>query len=109
MIDSIKYGEIVYEGKNFKDIKIINKKPSEWTWKKSHTITLEDVQDMLDNIDVLVLGIGMDERVKVDQEVSDACDKKHIHVHVLQSESAMRLYNELEGHHNIGAILHSTC
>ena len=109
MITSIKFGEIVYEGNTFKDIKIHNKKASEWTWKKSHTITLDDVKDLLNDIDVLVLGTGMNTQVKVEQEVLDECDKREIHVHTLQSESAMRLYNELEGHHVIGALIHSTC
>ena len=109
MIDSVEYGEIIYEDKKFKDLKIINKKAKEWVWKKDHTITLDDIKDMLDTIDVLVLGTGQDERCKVDQEVLDACEKKDIHVHILKTPSAVRLYNELEGHHIIGAIIHSTC
>lgn len=109
MIDEIEYGKIVFEGESFKDVKIINKVPQEWTWKKDHKVTIEDINDMLDIIDVLVIGTGTEGKVEVEKEVLDACDKREIHVHIEKSDSAMRLYNEIEGHHVVGAIIHSTC
>jgi len=109
MIESVEYGEIIYNGERFKDVKIINQQPHEWIWKKDHTITLADVKDMLEEVDVIVLGTGQEGLVAVEKEVINACEKKHIHVHIEQTPTAVRLYNELEGHHIIGAIIHSTC
>lgn len=109
MIDSIKVGEIIYNDQKFKDLKIINKKPQEWTWKKDHTVTLEDIQDMLEDIDILVIGTGQEGRITIEKEVLKACAEKHIHIHVHKTPTAVRIYNEIEGHHTTGAIIHSTC
>ena len=75
MIDEIEYGKISIEGESFKDVKIINKVPSEWTWKKDHKVTLADIQDMLDTIDVLVIGTGQDGKVEVEKELAEALTK----------------------------------
>jgi hypothetical protein len=69
-----------------------------------------DVTELLEHgAEVVVLAKGVLERLQVCPETLDLLKNKGIPVHVLPTEDAIRLYNELAGKHKVGGLFHSTC
>ncbi|MHC4320159.1 MAG: MTH938/NDUFAF3 family protein, partial [Planctomycetota bacterium] len=58
---------------------------------------------------VVVLATGMYQRLGVCPETLRLLEQKNVPVHVLQTEKAVRRYNELIETEAAGALIHSTC
>ena len=58
---------------------------------------------------VLVLSRGMYERLQVCPETLQLLRERSVPAHVLQTERAVRLYNELRETESVGGLFHSTC
>ena len=68
------------------------------------------MQELLEHgATVVVLSKGFHERLEICQQTLRMLEDKNIPVHVLQSEKAVRLYNELRETDRVGALIHSTC
>jgi hypothetical protein len=59
--------------------------------------------------EVVVLSRGVLERLDVCPETLDLLRHKGIPAHVLATEDAVRLYNELATQQKVGGLFHSTC
>lgn len=113
----ISWGSLQVEdyGKPFKDAKLYPGGAREWDWNETGTrhipgIQPADVQELLDQGSrVIILSKGMNERLQVEDRTLQYLAKQDIGVHVLQTEAAVELYNELRESGAVGALIHSTC
>ncbi len=105
----------VEEGKVFKDAKLYPGGSREWDWKETGTghvpgIQPADVQELLDHGSrVVILSKGVEERLQVQPETVQMLRDRGIEFHILQTEEAVKLYNELRGRRAVGGLFHSTC
>jgi hypothetical protein len=68
------------------------------------------VQELLENgAEVIVLSTGNNERLQVQSETLNMLKEKHVPVHVLPTEQAVKKYNHLRTQKPVGALIHSTC
>lgn len=69
-----------------------------------------DIEELLDHgAAVVVLSKGIYERLQVCPETLQMLKERNIPVHVLQTEQAVRLYNELRDREPVGGLFHSPC
>ncbi|XP_077984335.1 mth938 domain-containing protein-like [Glandiceps talaboti] len=89
-----------------------------WDWRETGTrhtpgVQPTDLKEIVEKgVDVLVIGIGMEEKLGVPKETLDYIKEQNIEALVLQTEKAVEKYNSLVkggGGGRVGAIFHSTC
>ena len=69
-----------------------------------------DVEELLEHgADVVVLSKGVMERLRICPETLEMLKNRGVAAHVLQTEEAVRQYNELQRRHRVGGLFHSTC
>jgi hypothetical protein len=99
----------------FKDAKLYPGGAREWDWHETGTrhvpgIQPADVAELLEHgAEVVVLSKGALERLQVCPETLDLLRNRGIPAHVLPTEDAVRLYNELAAEQKVGGLFHSTC
>jgi hypothetical protein len=99
----------------FKDAKLFPGGATEWDWRETGTqhvpgIQPADVAELLDKgATVLVLSRGIAERLQVDPATLKLLERRGVPVHILQSEKAVRLFNELRETEPVGGLFHTTC
>ena len=99
----------------FKDCKLSPKGPQEWDWKEFETkhvpgIQIEDLQSIIKDSDIIILSRGVDLMLQTPVETIDYLKQLGKEVYVLQSEEAVKRYNELaKQQKKVGILLHSTC
>ena len=116
-ITNLAWGRLEVEGcdRPYKDAKLFPGGSRAWDWNETGTahdpgIQPGDVQELLDHgARVVVLSTGMYERLGVCPQTLRLLEEKRVGVHVLQTEDAVKLYNELIGTEAAGALIHSTC
>jgi hypothetical protein len=95
-----------------KDIRLVGSTISEWKERKGHSLTSRMITGVLDqDIDILILGIGVDSMIEVPEDT-----RQYIHDHgisrliLLPTPKACKKYNELyrEGR-NVALLAHGTC
>ncbi|GLY03764.1 hypothetical protein Acsp01_41430 [Actinoplanes sp. NBRC 101535] len=86
-----------------------------WDWTVSGTrhspgIQPADVEELLAHgATVVVLSRGMDLKLEVDPRTLALLAERGVPVHVVQTEEAVRVYNELAETEAVGGLFHSTC
>jgi hypothetical protein len=112
----LSWGRLEIEGESaFKDAKLYPGGAREWDWRETGTrhvpgIQPADVAELLEHgVEVVVLAKGVLERLQVCPETLDLLKNKGIPAHVLPTEDAVRLYNELAAKQKVGGLFHSTC
>lgn len=115
-ITGLSWGRLELEdGRRFKDAKLFPGGARAWDWRETGTrhvpgIQPADIQELLDQgAEVVVLSKGMLEALQVCPETLTLLKRKGIPAHVLQTEAAVRLYNELAARHRVAGLFHSTC
>lgn len=115
-IERFAWGEIRIAGHGqFKDAKLFPGGARAWDWGETGTrhepgIQPTDVEELLaQGAEVVVLSKGVHERLQVCPETLELLEERGVEVHVLQSEAAVRAYEELRGDRRVGALIHSTC
>lgn len=117
-ITFFKWGKLEITGYDepFRDAKLYPGGAREWDWNETGTrhspgIQPADVDELLENgAQVIVLSKGVQLRLKTQKETLQYLEDKGIAVHVLQTEKAIKKYNELaESGEKVGALIHSTC
>ncbi len=112
MIDSSSFGKIVVDGKAYEDVKIGrdgNAKP--WHYIEHHTVLADDILELVEGIEVLVVGIGTSGYVRVDDSVKKLADENKIKLVIENTADACKSYNEQlkKRPGKVAAIFHSTC
>ena len=115
-ITSVRWGRIEVDGYPvFKDVKLFPGGARAWDWRESGTehspgIQPLDVVEMIEHgANVVILSKGVFGRLQVQPETLQLLQEKNIQTHVLFTNKAIELYNELCGHERVGALIHSTC
>jgi len=115
-ITHLSWGRLeVAREKRFKDAKLYPGGAREWNWNETGTqhtpgIQPADVEELLNHgARVIVLSKGINERLQVMAETVEMLENRGVDVHVLQTEKAVRRYNELRETQPVGALIHSTC
>ena len=115
-ISHVAWGRLEVAGQGaFKDAKLYPGGAREWDWRETGTrhvpgIQPADVAELLEHgAEVVVLSKGVLERLQVCPETLDLLRQKGISAHVLPTEDAVRLYNELAAKQRVGGLFHSTC
>ena len=115
-ITSLSWGQIkVDDGSTYRDAKLFPGGSREWNWRETGThhspgIQLADVQELLDNgAQIIILTRGMNQQLKVKADTLEKLNQLGVKYHILQTEEAVRLYNELQTQMPVGGLFHSTC
>jgi hypothetical protein len=116
-ITHLSWGCVKVEGRRgpFKDAKLFPGGSREWDWGETGTrhepgVQPADVEELLvRGAEVVVIAQGTNERLQVCPETFELLKKRGVRVHVLQTEAAVRLYNELAETERVGGLFHSTC
>jgi len=112
----LSWGHMKIEGGgSFKDAKLYPGGAREWNWNETGTehspgIQPADVQELLDHgARVVVLTKGISEQLQVKSETLQMLEDRGVEYHHLQTEKAVRLYNEMRDRQAVGGLFHSTC
>ena len=115
-ITHLSWGRIEVEGgRSFKDAKLWPGGGRKWDWKETGTrhrpgVQPADVEELLEHgAEVVVLSQGVLQALQVCPETLELLKTKGIPAHVLQTEKAVRLYNELAENQRAAGLFHSTC
>jgi hypothetical protein len=115
-ISQVSWGRLEVEGQGaFKDAKLYPGGAREWDWSETGTrhapgIQVADVEELLQHgAEVVVLSKGVLARLQVCPETLELLKHRGIPAHVLPTEDAVRLYNELAAKQKVGGLFHSTC
>ena len=115
-VEHFAWGEIRVTGHGeFKDVKLFPGGARAWDWNETGTrhepgIQPADVQEFLaQGAEVVVLSQGVHERLQVCPETLALLEERGVEVHVLQSEAAVKAYEELRVGRRVAALIHSTC
>jgi hypothetical protein len=99
-----------------KDFKLWPGGGREWNWRETGTqhapgIQPQDLEELLDNgSQEIVLSRGMLLRLRTSPEAIRMLESRHIPVHIAETKTAVRIYNDLalQGV-AVGGLFHSTC
>jgi hypothetical protein len=115
-ITQLSWGRIEVEGgRIFKDAKLWPGGARTWDWQETGTrhrpgIQPADVEELLQHgAEVVVLSKGILRALQVCPETLHLLKNKGIPAHVLQTEQAVRLYNQLAEKQRVAGLFHSTC
>lgn len=117
-ITHVSWGRLEVEDgrQSFKDAKLYPGGARTWDWNEtgtSHTPGIQpaDVEELLEQgAEVVVLSRGMNRRLQVKDETLQLLDDNGVDAHVLETESAVERYNELQDEGEpVGGLFHSTC
>lgn len=109
-ITKYSFGSIEINGKSYEDIKIYKNQVLPWHYVEHHTVTLQDINDITADIEILVIGNGQSGLVKVLPEVEEFAEKKKIKLIIAETPKACEIFNDLvRKEKKVAAILHSTC
>jgi len=111
MIQEHKFGSFVINGRGYLgDIKILDSKVRYWD-RKSHTVSFKDIEELLATYpDVIIIGTGNSELLKVAPEIKDKIFSHRIKLYVDKNDIAVKRYNQfLLQNKKISALFHATC
>jgi hypothetical protein len=111
VIESYSFGKITIKGEDFEDIKIIDDIVTPWHAAEHHTVTEQDILDLIENKpDYIIIGTGASGLVYVKNDVIQKIEQKNIKLIIESTKKACEEFNRLktEGK-KVNAILHSTC
>lgn len=115
-ITHLSWGHLEVEGhRHFKDAKLFPGGAKEWNWNETGTdhspgVQPADVAELLAHgAEVIILSKGMHEELHVRPETLDMLKHKGVAVHVLQTEAAVKMYNELREKKQVAGLFHTTC
>ena len=116
-VTRISWGRVEIEGREgaLRDAKLYPGGSREWDWNETGTrhspgIGAGDVDELLERgAEVVVLSRGFHGRLGVREETLRMLEERGVVAHVLLTEEAVRLYNDLRADERVGALIHSTC
>ncbi|UCC48750.1 MAG: Mth938-like domain-containing protein [Gemmatimonadota bacterium] len=116
-ITRLTWGRLEVEGRAvpYRDAKLYPGGAREWDWNETGTqhrpgIQPADVEEVLEHgATVVVLSQGMYGQLEVCPETLDLLNERGATAHVLRTEQAVRLYNELRETEHVGGLFHTTC
>jgi hypothetical protein len=86
-----------------------------WDWSETGTqhvpgVQVADVEELVAHgATVVVLSLGMDRRLHVDQATLRYLEERSVEVHMLETREAVKVYNDLAEDNVLAGLFHSTC
>ena len=114
-ITRLSWGRLETEGGVFKDARLFPGGAEEWDWNETGTshdpgIQPADVERLLERgATVVILAKGFHGRLGVAPDTLTMLKEREIPAHIVQTEGAAHLYEELRETERVGALIHSTC
>ncbi len=116
-ITHLSWGRVEVEGRRdpYKDAKLFPGGSRAWDWNETGTqhspgVQPADVEELLAHgATAVVLSRGMYGRLKVRPDTLRLLSERGVSAHVLETEEAVRLYNELRGQEAVAGLFHTTC
>ncbi len=115
-IMALAWGKIEVEGaRTFRDAKLFPGGAREWDWRETGTehtpgIQPADVCELLNHgATTIVLSQGMLKRLRICSETIALLKQRGVGVHVLPTQEAIDLYNELCKTEQVAGLFHTTC
>ncbi len=115
-ITALAWGKIEVEGVGIlRDAKLFPGGAREWDWDETGTehipgIQPTDVRELLDHgATTIVLSQGMLNRLGICSETLELLKQQGVVVHVLPTQDAVDLYNELRKTEQVAGLFHTTC
>lgn len=113
MIDSYNFGRIVIDGRKYSNDVIIlpTRVIDNWWRKEGHCLQIEDLKEALkEEPEVLVVGTGRWELMKVPAETRNHVESKGIELIIQSAKEACDSYNRfLQSGKKVVAALHLSC
>ena len=113
---ALAWGKIEVEGAGtFRDAKLFPGGAREWDWRETGTehtpgIQPTDVRELLDHgATTIVLSQGMSKRLGICPETLKLLKQQGVRVHVLLTQDAVDLYNNLRKTEQVAGLFHTTC
>lgn len=111
-IEAYRFGRIVVDGQSYtKDLIILpDRVLAGWWRQEGHNLTLDDLESVLSaRPDVLVVGQGAYDRMRITAEVQQALKEADINLIAQSTKEACQTYNQLRERRAVAAALHLTC
>lgn len=115
-ITALAWGKIEVEGAGtFKDAKLFPGGAREWDWSETgmeHTPGIQpaDIRELLDHgAAAVVLSQGMLKRLRICPETLELLKQRGVSAHILPTQEAVDLYNELRKTEQVAGLFHTTC
>lgn len=111
-ISHYSFGRIIIDGQTYvKDVIVFSDRVfSPWWRKEGHLLHPEDLTEVFNaKTAVLIVGTGYNATMRVPESVIDDLRAKGIDVHVKDTGSAVKLFNDMSLEDNVAAALHLTC
>ncbi|QWG13155.1 Mth938-like domain-containing protein [Bradyrhizobium sediminis] len=115
-ITTIAWGRIEVEGVGtFRDAKLFPGGAREWDWRETGTehapgIQPADVRELLDHgATTIVLSQGMLKRLGICHATLALLKRQGVRVHVLPTQDAVDIYNDLRKTEQVAGLFHTTC
>jgi hypothetical protein len=115
-IMALAWGRIeVEDAGTFRDAKLFPGGAREWDWRETGTehtpgIQPADVRELLDHgATAVVLSQGMWKRLGTCPETLELLKQQGVGVHVLPTQDAADLYNDLRKTEQVAGLFHTTC
>ena len=112
IVDSYRFRVIVISGKQYTSDLIIfpDRVKDNWWRKTAHQLCLDDIAEVLtEHPEVLVVGTGTSNLVKVLPEVRQVVDSQRVELIAEATDKACHTYNQLCHSQRVIAALHLTC
>ena len=112
MIDSYHFGHIVINGKEYNSDVIVfpNRVKDHWWRKSGHGLAIKDIEEIIESRpEVLIIGCGADEMLKIPQETRDYIQQQGIELVACDTKKACEIYNGLCKKRQVTIGLHLTC
>ncbi|MCG3216896.1 MAG: Mth938-like domain-containing protein [Candidatus Heimdallarchaeota archaeon] len=113
IIEKYNFGRIKISGESYSSDLIVfpDEIKKKWWRKEGHSLCIEDLVELEGKqIDVLVVGTGAQNKMKVPTDVIQELNRKDIAVIVKKSSKAVEEYNKLvKENKKVAAALHLTC
>lgn len=115
-IIGLAWGQLEVDGAGtFRDAKIFPGGAREWHWREMGTahmpgIQTADVRELLDHgATIIVLSQGMLKRLRICPETLELLNQQGARAHVLPTQDAVDLYNDLRKTEQVAGLFHTTC
>lgn len=111
MVDSYEFGRIVIDGTEYThDVLLFDSKVKKWWREAGHNVTIDDLKDLPDDIEVFVMGNGASSQCAFPDKTRKYLKDKGMEVIIQATGEAYKTYNKLkEEGKNVAAGFHLTC
>ncbi|MFL5819149.1 MAG: MTH938/NDUFAF3 family protein [Solirubrobacteraceae bacterium] len=110
-LEDYSFGRLTVDGtEQRRDVIVLpHRVVTDWWRRDGHSLVIGDLHDVLDELpERLIVGNGAHGRLKPHPAVIDELRRRGVEVEVLETDDAVRRYNELD-RRRAAAALHLTC